>query len=81
MGLIQKTMALSLKEAQNLLAILQFVSFFIRIAVLMFLFVWVRWTFPRFRFDQLMKLGWKILFPLAMGNLVVVIMALYYFRG
>jgi NADH-quinone oxidoreductase subunit H len=35
-------------------------------------FVWVRWTFPRFRFDQLMRLGWKVLLPLSVLNLIVV---------
>ncbi len=35
-------------------------------------FVWVRWSFPRFRFDQLMRLGWKVLLPLAVLNLIAV---------
>jgi NADH-quinone oxidoreductase subunit H len=43
-----------------------------KIGVFMLFFVWVRWSFPRFRFDQLMRLGWKILLPLAIVNLVVV---------
>ncbi len=67
--------------SQNLMGLLQFASIFIRIGILMFIFVWVRWTFPRFRFDQLMNLGWKILFPLSMANLVVVMLVLYWIRG
>lgn len=43
-----------------------------KVAVFMFFFVWVRWTFPRFRYDQLMRLGWKVLLPLALVNLVLV---------
>jgi NADH-quinone oxidoreductase subunit H len=43
-----------------------------KIALWMALFVWVRWTFPRFRYDQLMRLGWKVLLPLAILNLLLV---------
>ena len=43
-----------------------------KVAFCMAVFVWVRWTFPRFRYDQLMRLGWKVLLPLAILNLIVV---------
>jgi NADH-quinone oxidoreductase subunit H len=44
---------------------------FAKIFAFMFFFIWVRWTVPRFRYDQLMKLGWKVLVPLALFNVVV----------
>lgn len=45
--------------------------FFGKIFLFIFFFMWVRWTIPRFRYDQLMDLGWKILIPLAIANIVV----------
>jgi NADH-quinone oxidoreductase subunit H len=43
-----------------------------KVGICMAVFVWVRWTFPRFRYDQLMRLGWKVLLPLAILNLLAV---------
>src|ERR1700761_823686 len=56
---------------QNMLATLQFLSFFGKIVLFIFFFMWVRWTIPRFRYDQLMDLGWKTLIPLAIANIVL----------
>ena len=41
-----------------------------KVFAMIFFFIWIRWTLPRFRYDQVMNLGWKILLPLAVGNLV-----------
>ncbi len=45
--------------------------FFAKVVALVFFFMWVRWTFPRFRWDQLMRLGWVVLIPLALANLLL----------
>lgn len=46
-------------------------TFFVKVALLLFLFIWVRWTLPRFRYDQLMKLGWYVFFELALLNIFI----------
>ena len=56
---------------QNLLAILGVVFMFAKIFFFIFFFMWVRWTIPRFRYDQLMNLGWKILIPLSLLNIAI----------
>jgi NADH-quinone oxidoreductase subunit H len=43
--------------------------FTVKTAIFIWVFIWVRWTLPRFRYDQLMTLGWKALLPLALLNL------------
>lgn len=55
----------------NVFAFVSFMVFFTKITLFGFIFMWVRWTLPRFRYDQLMKLGWKNLIPLAIFNIVV----------
>ncbi len=47
------------------------VWFILKICLVLFMFVWVRATFPRFRYDQLMRLGWKVFLPLSLGWLVL----------
>jgi NADH-quinone oxidoreductase subunit H len=45
--------------------------FAMKVAVFMYLYVWYRATFPRYRFDQLMRVGWKVLLPVGLGVLIV----------
>jgi len=51
--------------------VLSVAAFILKTAFFLFLFIWVRWTFPRFRYDQLMAFGWKVLLPLALLNIAV----------
>ena len=55
----------------NLAALIGVAAFFTKILLFIFFFIWVRWTVPRFRYDQLMKLGWKVLIPLAIVNIAL----------
>ncbi len=50
---------------------LKFLWYFAKLGALIFFFMWVRWTFPRLRYDQLMHLGWKVLLPVSLLNVVV----------
>ena len=51
--------------------VLSVAAFILKTAFFLFLFIWVRWTFPRFRYDQLMNLGWKVMLPLALFNIFI----------
>lgn len=55
----------------NLVTILGAAFFFGKIVLFIFLFMWIRWTLPRFRYDQLMNLGWKVMIPLAIINIII----------
>jgi NADH-quinone oxidoreductase subunit H len=52
-------------------AIIQIATFAIKLLLMNFVFVWVRWTLPRFRYDQLQNLGWRILLPLSIANIFI----------
>jgi NADH-quinone oxidoreductase subunit H len=55
----------------NILTLLGSLIFFLKIFALIFLFMWVRWTLPRFRYDQLMNLGWKGFIPISIFNILI----------
>ncbi len=52
-------------------ALIQIATFAIKLLLMNFVFVWVRWTLPRFRYDQLQYLGWRILLPLSIANIFI----------
>ncbi len=55
----------------NMITILGVAALFAKIFFFIFFFMWIRWTIPRFRYDQLMNLGWKILIPLSILNIAI----------
>jgi NADH-quinone oxidoreductase subunit H len=55
----------------NVSGILGFLALMVKSVLFILFFMWVRWTIPRFRYDQLMNLGWKNLIPLALINMVI----------
>ncbi|MGE0636548.1 MAG: NADH-quinone oxidoreductase subunit NuoH [Bacteroidia bacterium] len=57
--------------SSNAIAILGVVFLFAKIFFFIFFFIWIRWTIPRFRYDQLMRLGWTVLIPLAIFNILL----------
>lgn len=55
----------------NIANVIGIVALFIKLCGFIFLYMWVRWTIPRFRYDQLMHLGWRILIPLSIVNIII----------
>ena len=64
----------------NIAAIIGIVALMAKVVFFIFLFMWVRWTIPRFRYDQLMHLGWRILIPLALFNMLATGALILYFN-
>jgi NADH-quinone oxidoreductase subunit H len=60
---------------------LGWVWFLIKVAAILFFYVWMRWTLPRYRYDQLMAFGWKVLLPLATVNLIATAAGVLYFTA
>ncbi len=58
---------------------LGWIWFLIKVSALLFFYIWMRWTLPRYRYDQLMQFGWKVLLPVAVVNLVLTAAGVIYF--
>ena len=63
----------------GLVALLQIGAFVFKLVAVLFFFLWVRWSLPRFRYDQLMNLGWKVMFPLSLINIIWVALLIMIF--
>jgi NADH-quinone oxidoreductase subunit H len=59
---------------------LGWVWFLVKVGAILFFYVWMRWTLPRYRYDQLMAFGWKVLLPVAVVNLIATAAAVLYFK-
>ena len=70
-GLVLKSWTIGPVGAGLVASVLQVMTFMAKVVFFAWLFIWIRWTLPRFRYDQLMHLGWKVWLPLGLANLVV----------
>jgi len=73
--------AVPMLEGSVWLGVLQFVSLMVKVSFFVFLFLWVRWTLPRFKYTQLMHIGWKILLPVALVNALVIALLVVLFTS
>ncbi len=72
--------AIGLQEGSWMISMIGFGVYFVKTLIFISVFMWIRWTIPRFRYDQLMNLGWKSLLPLSLLNLAITVVV-EYFRG
>jgi NADH-quinone oxidoreductase subunit H len=63
--------------ASILTSLVFLISFSIKVGILLWIFIWVRWTLPRFRYDTLMDLGWRTLLPWTLANAIVTAVVLF----
>ena len=63
----------------GLVIVLQVGAFIFKLVAMLFFFLWIRWSLPRFRYDQLMSLGWKVMFPLSLINIIWVALLIMVF--
>ncbi len=68
-------------DGSILLGVLQFGALMLKVGFFAFLFIWVRWTFPRFKYNQLMNIGWKYLLPIALVNALLIAVGVIIFRS
>ena len=76
--LIVSHVEMSAMAGEWIRVLLEMGAFFLKVVFFMWFFVWVRWTIPRFRYDQLMDLGWKVMLPLSLANIFVTGILIYY---
>lgn len=65
-------------KSSGLTALIFFASYMIKFLFFLWVFIWVRWTLPRFRYDQLMDLGWKTMLPWALANTILTALVVYF---
>ncbi|HZW38885.1 MAG TPA: NADH-quinone oxidoreductase subunit NuoH [Ignavibacteriaceae bacterium] len=63
-----------------LTVVISVLTFLFKVVFMLFFFMWIRWSIPRFRYDQLMNLGWKVMFPLSLLNLIWVAIVVMYIK-
>ncbi len=61
----------------NIFVLVSIIIFAVKVAVLLYLYFWLRWTLPRFRYDQLMDIGWKWMIPSALANIILSALAIF----